>query len=72
MPANMSDEAQRLAKASFQYLFAAAGGVNVVGNDPRGALLRRENHPASLWEMELAAQCLLNMKTWRDLFPGIF
>ena len=72
MPANMSDEAQRLAKASFQYLFAAAGGVNVVGNDPRGALLRRENHPASLWEVELAAQCLLNMKTWRDLFPGIF
>ncbi len=72
MPENISGEALRLAKASFQYVFAAAGGVNVIGDDPRGALLRREDHPGSLWEVELSAQCLLNMRTWRDLFPGIF
>ena len=72
MPENISGEALRLAKASFPYVFAAAGGVNVIGTDPRGALLCREDHPGSLWEMELSAQCLLNMRTWRDLFPGIF
>jgi peptidoglycan/xylan/chitin deacetylase (PgdA/CDA1 family) len=72
MPENMSHEAQRLASETFPYVFAAAGGVNVVGTEPRGALLRRENHPSNLWEVELAAQCLLNMRTWRDLFPGIF
>jgi peptidoglycan/xylan/chitin deacetylase (PgdA/CDA1 family) len=71
MPENISSEALRLAKASFQYVFAAAGGVNVIGNDPRGALLRREDHPGSLWEVELSAQCLLNMRTWRDLFPNV-
>ena len=71
MPENISGEALRLAKASFQYVFAAAGGANVIGNDPRGALLRREDHPGSLWELELSAQCLLNIRTWRDLFPGI-
>ena len=72
MPENISGDALRLAKASFPYVFAAAGGVNVIGNDPRGELLRREDHPGSLWELELSAQCLLNMRTWRDLFPGIF
>ena len=72
MPENISGEALRLAKASFQYVFAAAGGVNIIRHDPRGALLRREDHPGSLWELELSAQCLLNMRTWRDLFPGIF
>jgi hypothetical protein len=72
MPENISDEALRLAKASFPYVFAAAGGVNVIGSDPRATLLRREDHPLSLWEVELSAQCLLNMRTWRDLFPGIF
>ena len=72
MPENMSPEAQQLASVTFPYVFAAAGGVNVVGTEPRGALLRRENHPSNLWEVELAAQCLLNMRTWRDVFPGIF
>lgn len=72
MPENISGEALRLATASFPYVFAAAGGANVVGNDPRGALLRRADHPESLWEVELSAQCLLNMRTWRDLFPNIF
>lgn len=72
MPENISSEALRLAKASFQYVFAAAGGVNVICNDPRGALLRREDYPGSLWEVELSAQCILNMRTWRDLFPNIF
>jgi peptidoglycan/xylan/chitin deacetylase (PgdA/CDA1 family) len=72
MPENISGEALRLAKASFPYVFAAAGGVNVVGNDPRLALLCREDHPGSLWEVELSAQCLLNVRTWRDLFPNIF
>jgi peptidoglycan/xylan/chitin deacetylase (PgdA/CDA1 family) len=72
MPENISKEALRVAEASFHYVFAAAGGINVVGNDPRGALLRREDHPGSLWEAELSAQCLLNVRTWRDLFPGLF
>jgi peptidoglycan/xylan/chitin deacetylase (PgdA/CDA1 family)/folate-dependent phosphoribosylglycinamide formyltransferase PurN len=72
MPENISSEALRLAKASFPYVFAAAGGVNVVGNDPGGALLCREDHPGSLWEVELSAQCLLNVRTWRDLFTNIF
>jgi peptidoglycan/xylan/chitin deacetylase (PgdA/CDA1 family) len=72
MPENISDDALRLAKTSFHYIFAAAGGVNVIASDPRGTLLRREDHPSSVWEVELAAQCLLNIRTWRDLLPGIF
>jgi peptidoglycan/xylan/chitin deacetylase (PgdA/CDA1 family) len=72
MAENISGEALRLAKVSFPYVFAAAGGVNVIGTDARETLLRREDYPGGLWEVELSAQCLLNMRTWRDLFPGIF
>jgi peptidoglycan/xylan/chitin deacetylase (PgdA/CDA1 family) len=72
MPKNMSTEAQLTAKSHFKYVFAAAGGVNTAGTNPEAALLRRIDHPSSLWEVELAIQSALNFGSWRDVFPGIF
>jgi peptidoglycan/xylan/chitin deacetylase (PgdA/CDA1 family)/folate-dependent phosphoribosylglycinamide formyltransferase PurN len=72
MPKNMSPEAQQIAKSHFKYVFAAAGGANVVGTAPESTLLRRVDHPSMLWEVELAIQSALNFDSWRDIFPGIF
>ena len=72
MPKNMSEEALQVAKSSFTYVFAAAGGTNVIGSDPQTVLLRRVDYPATLWELELALQCVLNFDTWRNIFPYFF
>jgi hypothetical protein len=72
MPKNMSEEALRVSKSTFKYVFAAAGGTNVIGSDPQAALLRRIDYPATLWELELALQCVLNFDSWRNIFPYAF
>jgi len=71
MPKNMSNEGQAVARSHFKYVFAADGGVNVVGTIPQVALLRRMDHPSRLWEVELAVQSALNFDKWRDIFPGV-
>jgi peptidoglycan/xylan/chitin deacetylase (PgdA/CDA1 family) len=71
MPKNMSDEGQRVARSLFKYVYAAAGGVNMVGMDPEQTLVRRVDHPSSVWEAELALQCALNFETWGDFFPRV-
>jgi peptidoglycan/xylan/chitin deacetylase (PgdA/CDA1 family)/folate-dependent phosphoribosylglycinamide formyltransferase PurN len=68
MAANMSEPAQKLAHQIFPYVFAASGGVNPPGQAPRFSLLKRCSHPASIWDLELLSQGVLEFGKVRDLF----
>ena len=57
-PHNMSKEAQRIATQTYPYVFSACGGVNQ-GPLPPHMIIKRCSHPASLLELELLLQGVL-------------
>lgn len=71
MPENMSAPAIELARAHFECLFDAAGGVNPPSPGERPWFLRRSDHLSDLWELELLLQSLLNVRQLKDALPGI-
>lgn len=58
-PENMSGEAMQLAKQSYKYIFSAYGRVNY-GLASAPCEVYRCAHPASLWELELLLQSVLD------------
>jgi peptidoglycan/xylan/chitin deacetylase (PgdA/CDA1 family) len=60
-PENMSPEAVEIATSAYSHCLSAHGGINLVGaGAPRH--LRRVGWPASLWELELSLQGVLEMR----------
>jgi len=58
-PHNMSEPALEIAARSYSHYFSAYGGANYPGRGSQ-VHLRRYPHPASLWELELALQGILD------------
>jgi peptidoglycan/xylan/chitin deacetylase (PgdA/CDA1 family) len=58
---NMSEAAKNIAGRTYPYLFSACGGVNTAPWVP-GNILKRCYHPASLFELELLMQSVLNFE----------
>lgn len=71
MPENMSRPAVELARATFAYIFDAAGGANVPSAQHTPWFLRRCDHPGTLWELELLLQCLLDLRRSGSLLPAM-
>jgi hypothetical protein len=61
-PANMSAPALHLAHTTYRYVLSAYGGYNLPGASRRWWHLRRCPHPNHLWELELQAQSLLELR----------
>ena len=59
LPNNMSDAAREIATRSYSHYFSSYGGANFP-RDGAGVHLRRYSHPASLWELELTLQGILD------------
>ncbi len=70
MPANMSDPAKKLALQTYSYSYDAAGGINIPGKSMR-QILRRSDHPGSLWDLELLLQNALNISHPADVAPDL-
>jgi peptidoglycan/xylan/chitin deacetylase (PgdA/CDA1 family) len=58
---NMSEAAKKIAGRTYPYLFSACGGVNTAPWVP-GNILKRCYHSASLLELELLMQSVLNFE----------
>ena len=58
-PQNMSNEARRIAAETYSYVFSAFGGVSY-GPLGRNTVIKRYGHPASLVELELLLQGVLD------------
>ena len=71
MPENMSRPAVELARATFAYIFDAAGGANLPSAQDKPWFRRRCDHPSSLWELELRLQGLLDLRRPGSLLPGM-
>jgi len=71
MEENMSRPAVELARAHFECIFDAAGGVNPPTPGERPWFLRRCDHVSDLWELELLLQHLLNVRRIKEALPGI-
>jgi peptidoglycan/xylan/chitin deacetylase (PgdA/CDA1 family)/folate-dependent phosphoribosylglycinamide formyltransferase PurN len=61
-PSNMSAAALRIASATYRYVLSAFGGHNTPDATRRWWHLRRCPHPNHLWELELQAQSLLELR----------
>ncbi len=59
LPNNMSEPAREIATRSYTHYFSAYGGANYPGRGSQ-VHLRRYSHPASLWELELTLQGILD------------
>ncbi len=71
MPVNMSAPAIELARATYPYIFDAAGGINLPSPEQEAWFLRRCDHPSDLWELELLLQSLLDLRRLENALPGL-
>lgn len=71
LPENMSPPALELARATYPYIFSAAGGVNVPSRGAEVWFLHRCDHPSDLWELELLLQSLLDLSRLGNTLPGL-
>jgi peptidoglycan/xylan/chitin deacetylase (PgdA/CDA1 family) len=59
LPENISPQAAELASTTYPYIFSAFGGANLPAPGSEVKHLMRRVHPASLWDLELHLQGVL-------------